>query len=159
KELIGVAPMMLTERPAVGPLRARHLQFFGADPNVTEVRGPCCRRADEFRVFEALLSHLEACTNEWDWAELAGFVEQGSAYDAMARRNALSWTRQMPSFLIRPGDDWESYKTTLPRNLKESLRKCYTNLRRDNLHHELRVAEQPGAISERLDTFHELHSL
>src|SRR5688572_7821464 len=30
-ELVGVAPLMLTERPSRGPLRVRLLQFFGAD--------------------------------------------------------------------------------------------------------------------------------
>src|SRR5882724_5141044 len=32
-ELLGVAPLMVTERPGIGPLRFRQLQFFGADPN------------------------------------------------------------------------------------------------------------------------------
>ena len=87
--LVAVAPMMLTERPAVGPLRIRYLQFFGADPNVTEMRGPCCRRDDEGRVFEAILSHLEAHAREWDWVELSGFVEHGPAYEVVARRTPL----------------------------------------------------------------------
>jgi CelD/BcsL family acetyltransferase involved in cellulose biosynthesis len=158
-QLVAVAPMMITERPAVGILRTRNLQFFGADPNVTEVRSLCCKRDDEGRVFEALLSHLEAHHNKWDWVELSGFVEQGPAYDAMARRKPLKWTRQLPDFLIHPGNDWEAYKSSLPRNLKESLRKCYANLRRDNLRYELRVAEQPGDVLERLETFFTLHSL
>jgi CelD/BcsL family acetyltransferase involved in cellulose biosynthesis len=158
-QLLAVAPMMLTERPAVGALRTRHLQFFGADPNVTEVRGLCCRRDDEGRVFEALLSHLEKHANEWDWVGLSGFVEQGPAYQAVARRHASEWTRQVPDFLIQPGSDWEAYKAALPRNLRESLRKCYASLRRDNLRCELRVSERPGDVKERLETFLELHSL
>jgi CelD/BcsL family acetyltransferase involved in cellulose biosynthesis len=158
-QLLAVAPMMLTERPAMGVLRTRRLQFFGADPNVTEVRGPCCRRDDEGRVFESLLSHLEAHDNEWDWVELSGFVESGPAYEAVARRKPLTWTERVPDFLIQPGRDWETYKAALPRNLKESLRKCYASLRRDNLHHELRVAERPDDVKERLETFLRLHSL
>jgi len=157
-QLMAVAPMMLTERPAVGVLRTRQLQFFGADPNVTEVRGPCCRRDDEGRVFESLLSHLEAHDNEWDWVDLSGFVERGPAYEAVARRKRLTWT-QVSDFLIQPGRDWEAYKAALPRNLKESLRKCYAALGRDNLHHQLRVAERPGDVKEPLETFLGLHSL
>ena len=38
-DLVAVAPLMITRRPAVGPFCIRHLQFFGADPNITEVRG------------------------------------------------------------------------------------------------------------------------
>jgi CelD/BcsL family acetyltransferase involved in cellulose biosynthesis len=157
--LLAVAPMMVTERPAIGALRARHLQFFGADANLTEVRGPCCPRDEEGQVFEALLSYVEAHTNEWDWVDLSGFVEQGPAHHAVARRTVSGWTRQVPDFLIQPGSDWEGYKSTLPRNLKESLRKAYAALRRDNLHYELRVAERPGDVKERLETFLELHRL
>jgi len=45
----------------------------------------------------------------------------------------------------------------LPRNFKEALRKCYATLRRDDLHHELNVAERPDAVKERVETFFELH--
>ena len=37
--LRGVAPLMITYRPATGPLRLAQLQFFGADQNITEMRG------------------------------------------------------------------------------------------------------------------------
>jgi CelD/BcsL family acetyltransferase involved in cellulose biosynthesis len=158
-QLLAVAPMMLTERPAVGPLRARQLQFFGADPYMTEVRGLCCRRNDEGRVFEALLLYLEAHATEWDWVELSGFVELGPAHQAVARRKPLEWIRQAPDFLIQPGSNWEAYKKSLSRNTKESLRKCYATLRRDSLHHEVRVAERTEDVMERLQTFLELHSL
>jgi CelD/BcsL family acetyltransferase involved in cellulose biosynthesis len=157
--LLAVAPMMLTERPSVGPMRIRHLQFFGADPNLTEVRGPCCRRDDEGRVFEAMLSYLEKRTTKWDWVGLSGFLEHGTAHRAMKQRKALRCSRQVPDFLIQPGSDWEEYKAKLPRNLKESLRKCYATLRRDNLHYELRVAERADDVKERLETFFELHRL
>ena len=59
-------------RPPPAVLRRRSKRDRGA--------GPCCRRNDEGRVFEALMLHLEAQTNEWDWVELSGFVEQGAAY-------------------------------------------------------------------------------
>ena len=158
-QLLAVAPMMLTERPAIGPLRIRQLRFFGADPNVTEVRGPCCRRRDEGRVFEAILSHLEERAGNWDWVELSGFTEHGPAHEVIAKHTPLVWTRQVPDFLIEPGQDWDAYKKSLPRNLKEAIRKCYTTLRRDNLHHEFRVAERPQELEKRLETFFELHSL
>lgn len=41
--LIAVAPLMITHKPALGPLRLRLLQFIGADPSMTEVRGLVCR--------------------------------------------------------------------------------------------------------------------
>jgi CelD/BcsL family acetyltransferase involved in cellulose biosynthesis len=123
------------------------------------MRGPCFQRGDEAKVFEALLSHFEAHAAEWDWIQLSGFVEHGQAYQAMAQRGALESSWQVPNFLIQPGNNWEAYKTTLPPNLKESLRKCYTNLRRDNLQYEIRVVEGSDDVKESLDTFLNLHRL
>src|SRR5512142_1904835 len=40
--LVGIAPLMLTRRPSLGWPSFRELQFFGADPNATEVRGLVC---------------------------------------------------------------------------------------------------------------------
>src|ERR1700761_2226244 len=44
--LIAVAPMMLTARPAFGPLRVHALQLLGADENVTELRSVVARQDD-----------------------------------------------------------------------------------------------------------------
>ncbi len=157
-KLVGVAPMMITERPGRGPVRSRYLQFFGADPNVTEIRGICCRRADEGPVMEAVLAHLEAQASEWDWAFFGGFVENGPAHEALKRRPKVSWGRQVPDFLLQPGPSWEAFKTALPRNVKESIRKCYASLRRDNLKHELKVAQTLAEVEAGLELFFQLHA-
>ena len=41
-ELAAVAPFILTQRPATGPLRVRWLQFLGPDPGITEIPGMVC---------------------------------------------------------------------------------------------------------------------
>src|SRR5882757_5017675 len=38
-DLVGVAPLMLTIRPSIGPALMRQLQPLGADANITEIRG------------------------------------------------------------------------------------------------------------------------
>jgi CelD/BcsL family acetyltransferase involved in cellulose biosynthesis len=156
--LIAIAPMMVSERPAVGPLRTRQLRCFGADNNVTELRGPCFRREDEGRVFDAMLSWLRCRALEWDWIDLCGFEVNGPADKALANCGLGDLRQQASHCLIEPGTDWEAYRTSLPRNLKESLRKCYASLRRDNLSHELKVAEQPAAVACAVDRFLQLHS-
>ena len=40
--LCALAPLMLSERPGTGPLRARTLAFFGGDKSITELRGMIC---------------------------------------------------------------------------------------------------------------------
>src|SRR6478736_1111971 len=52
--LVAIAPMMITHRPGVGPLRARNLQFLGADPNLTELRQVVCRPEHAREVYAAL---------------------------------------------------------------------------------------------------------
>src|ERR1700733_7117846 len=63
--LIAVAPMMLTSRPAFGPLRVRALQLLGADENVTEMRSVISRPEDLIEVLAALSAHFEATASDW----------------------------------------------------------------------------------------------
>ena len=37
--LVAIAPLMRTSVPGIGPPVLRMLQFFGADPALTEIRG------------------------------------------------------------------------------------------------------------------------
>src|SRR4051812_8089477 len=53
-ELVAVAPLMLTSRPAYGPLRIRALQLLGADENITELRSVIARPRDTSPVLAAL---------------------------------------------------------------------------------------------------------
>jgi hypothetical protein len=103
-KLIAIAPMMMTERPALGPLHARRLQFFGADPNMTELRGPCCRREDVGRVFEALLGWLWDRPSSWDWVQLCGFTENGPTFRMATGRGPVHGRRCVSDFLIEPGE-------------------------------------------------------
>jgi CelD/BcsL family acetyltransferase involved in cellulose biosynthesis len=158
RHLRGVAPMMLTERPAIGPLRARMLQFLGADPNVTEVRGIVSTPADQPAATEALLQHLEERATEWDWLFVGGILQTGDAYRIVNERQGVKWGREVPDFFLSMPNDWEVFKGTLSRNIKESLRKCYNSLKRDNLDFKLNVASAPSQMDAALDHFLRLHS-
>ena len=51
--LLAIAPMVISHRPAYGPLRLRLLQFFGAaDGSITEHRRIICREDDELQVIQ-----------------------------------------------------------------------------------------------------------
>ena len=156
--LRGVAPMMLTERPAVGPLRARMLQFLGADPNVTEIRGVVCAPEDQPDVVEALMGHIESHATEWDWLFVGGILQAGDAYRVLNERQGVKWGREVPDFFLAMPDDWEAFKGTLSRNIKESLRKCYNSLKRDNLEFTFEVLTKPEQMDAGLDHFLRLHS-
>jgi CelD/BcsL family acetyltransferase involved in cellulose biosynthesis len=156
--LKAVAPMMLTERPAVGPLRARMLQFLGADPNVTEVRGLICAPADESAATDALLEYLERHGRDWDWLFFGGIRQAGDAFRVVGQRVGIEWGREVPDYLLTMPADWELFKAGLGRNIKESLRKCYNSLKRDNLEFKFNVLVSPEQIDGGLDHFLRLHA-
>lgn len=154
-ELLAVAPLMLTERPATGPLRARMLQFFGADPWMTEARGVACRPGAERAAYGALFAHLRDEFGEWDFMRWNGVPASAAPIFAHGGDN-LNVLQGASSFVLELPRSWPELKAGLSRNIKESLRKCYNSLRRDGFSPEFR------AISERdrfdaLDTFYKLH--
>jgi CelD/BcsL family acetyltransferase involved in cellulose biosynthesis len=156
--LVAVAPMMRTVRPAVGPWRSRELQFFGADPNMTEIRGMVCRPEDQVKAAAALMQHLRQRSNEWDWIGWSGMRQEPSRSAEWAGSD-LRWTRQVPSFYLPMPSSWNEFRTRLPRNIKESLRKCYNSLKRDGLDFEFRVVTQPADTDAAVERFLQLHAV
>jgi CelD/BcsL family acetyltransferase involved in cellulose biosynthesis len=152
-----IAPMVLTERPARGPVRARYLHFFGADPNVTEVRGPLCMPEDSRDAYEALVRTLDDEKSEWDWLEMNGVPWGSGGEAALETRGRVRWTRETPDFYLPLPETWDALKASRGRNLKESLRKCYNSLKREGLSASLKVHETPEAVGEALERFFVLH--
>ncbi|MBL6749704.1 MAG: GNAT family N-acetyltransferase [Nevskia sp.] len=156
KHLVAVAPMMLTRRPAVGPFQIRVAQFFGADPNLTEIRGLVCRPRDQAAVVTALSRHLLAQAGEWDWVRwcgLRGDVPPPAATAALRRLH-----RNEPDYYLPLPASWEEFRAGLRRNIKESLRKCYNSLKRDGYGFELRVVARAEDLAAALERLWQLHT-
>lgn len=158
RTLRAIAPMMLTERPSLGPLRVRILQPFGADPNVTEIRGVICAPADEGVVYEALLDHLNARGGEWDWLMLGGIRRNALAAEVVGRQPGVEWLVEIPDFLLSMPAEWETFRVSRGRNIKESLRKCYNSLKRDGLDFQMRVLTTPAQMEIAFQHFVRLHA-
>jgi CelD/BcsL family acetyltransferase involved in cellulose biosynthesis len=156
-DLIAVAPMMVTQRPAFGPFRTRELQFFGADPNMTEIRGIVCRPEHEAAVFARLQQHLLATPHSWHWFSWLGIRSRESlpAHSAAA----TEWVEPIPNYYLSLPDSWETFRSGLSRNIKESLRKCYNSLKRDQHSFTFRIIESPEAAPAALDRFFALHGM
>ncbi len=155
--LIALAPMFVTERPGFGPVRVRELQFFGADPYVTEWRGVICRPDRENEAFTALAARIaqERPANSVQWRGLPA-LESGHPVEA-----GLSTADQMGTsvFYLALPDSWDAFRQGLSRNIKESLRKCYNSLSRDKLEAQLHVVSAPEETDAALDKFFDLHSM
>ena len=156
-ELVGVAPFMLTELPSRGPLRLRCLQFFGADPNLTEVRGMLAHPDYEGAAYGALLDHLDARSDDWDWIVLAGVPNDEAAETLISRWPGAELRNTLQQCVVELPATWRAFKTTRARNIKESLRKCENSLARDGLEPVFRVAEPGRAFATALDDFFRLH--
>ena len=154
--LRGLAPMVLSQRPSVGPVRTRMLRMIGADPNITELSAPICAPEHAPVVLKALLEYLDANDGTWDLVFFNGIRE--SAADVLEARGNVHWGRESPCFVLKLPPTWDALRAQLGRNLKESLRKCYNSLKRDNHHFELRVRSRPDEMTTALDHFFRLHN-
>lgn len=156
--LVGVLPLMLTERPAVGPLRARALGLLGADPYITELRQPLFDPAFEVPVARALATHLLE-DGRWDWITWEGLT-QGSAFARTLEESMpLRWGASDTANVLSLAPSWEEFRHGLRRNIKESIRKCTNAPKRDGVELRLHVASDAGEVDEALTTFFRLHAL
>jgi len=158
--LIAVAPMMSTRRPSFGPLRLHTLRYFGADPNVTEIRGLVCEPENEVAAIEAVLKCVRREMPAADWIEWGTLRKEN--WDEASRNlpaGSRSSTREIDAYTLELPATWEALRSSRSRNIKESIRRCYNSLKRDGLTPELRVITSPEETPEALATFFRLHSM
>jgi CelD/BcsL family acetyltransferase involved in cellulose biosynthesis len=160
-KLVAVAPMVISRRPSVGPICVRQLQFIGADPNITELRGVVAAPGFRASAYRALVAHALDNPEAWDTLQLHGVPMdldlQGLA-EGLAASPDFEWGRETSEFQLPLPDSWETFRTGLPRNIKESLRKCYNSLKRAGLGFRLEVISEPGEVERALERFYRLHA-
>lgn len=156
-ELCAIAPMMITRRPSFGPVCIRQLHFFGADPNLTEQRGLIAKPGYEEAAYGALFEHMAQSAHEWDTALLAGIGSNAVREKARSMFPDVNVAREVPFYEIELKRSWDEFKSALPRNIKESLRKCYNSLKRDSLEYQIEVQTGAEHIEPTLEQFFRLH--
>lgn len=155
--LVGVAPLMLTERPGAGPIRYRCLQFIGADPNITEIRTLSARPGHEEAVYRAVANHVGEARERWHWVRWTGIHRAGGGFQ-VAEIDQSRWVTQVSDWVVPLAATWDQFRAGLRRNIRESLRKCINAPRRDGLDFRLEVAARPEEMGPALDRFFELHT-
>jgi CelD/BcsL family acetyltransferase involved in cellulose biosynthesis len=153
--LLAVAPMMLTRRPSFGPLQLRVLQFFGSDPNITELRGPACRSEHQATALKALHVHLMEHESGWDWLHWCGIRAEPTEPPGMVP-GALH--ESVSDYYLPLPNSWDEFRGGLSRNIKESLRKCYNSLKREAHRFEFRVVRRPEEVPAAISRFLLLHA-
>ena len=153
---VAIAPFFASERPAIGPLRLRMLQLFGADPNFTEIRSVLFDPSYEEVCARKLLAHLHT-QHDWDLVTWSGVGDGTGLARVLAEDRDASWSVPNVHFVLDLPKTFEELRKSLKRNIRESLRHGYNSLKREGHAFELQVAESPAAVAEALPHFYELH--
>jgi CelD/BcsL family acetyltransferase involved in cellulose biosynthesis len=156
-QLVAIAPMVVSRRPSVGPICVRQLQFIGADPNITELRGLIARPEWQALGYRALVDHALRNTACWDTLQLLG-VPTELDLGTVAESPDFEWSGETSEFQLALPDSWETFRSGLPRNIKESLRKCYNSLKRAGLSFRFDVVTRAEEVGPALDYFLKLHA-
>lgn len=155
-ELVAIAPMMISTRPGIGAFGIRVLQFFGADPNITEIRGFICDPHYANNAMAAIQRHLLENKKQWDWAEWPGLSETQMV---QLSSPGTPPCKPRPVYYLPLPASWDELKAGLSRNMKEAIRKCFNSLRRANVRHELRVVSAAQEVPAAMEHFFRLHAL
>lgn len=158
RQLLGVAPMMVTRRVNAGPLSIKQLQFLGADVNITELRCIAAPVEHLERIHDELVQHLSRA-REFDWIKFTGLSGAGPRQRVQSQFGKIQWEREVPNFILPLKPTWEEFKSGLSRNIKESLRKCYNAPKRDGLAFEFQTVTDPAQIDAAVSEFLRLHAL
>jgi CelD/BcsL family acetyltransferase involved in cellulose biosynthesis len=159
-ELIGVAPMVLSTWSASRLTAFKRLDFFGQDPNITELRGPVCLPEDQPAVLNAVAKaiHAHKLGNYWvGWQGMFAPNNATSAAHNTDRALRSSPVGETPNYFLELPETWDAMRSSLPRNTKEALRKCTNSLKRDGHSYDLRILSTPDEIVAGLKRFYHLH--
>jgi CelD/BcsL family acetyltransferase involved in cellulose biosynthesis len=156
--LIAIAPLMVTRRPAFGLFQLRILQFIGADPSITEIRGIICKLDHQESVICALLDYFSLHRNEFDLFLLHGVRNIEFAPHTVLLPDRLTRVDVLPAYLLELPNTWEQLLGGLSSNMRKSIRKSYEFLQRDGYQFLFRSQSRPEQLNEALECFFSLHA-
>jgi CelD/BcsL family acetyltransferase involved in cellulose biosynthesis len=156
-KVIAIAPMMRTAAAILYVPVVRSYQFIGTDPNLTEVRGMLVRSSDESSAVQALAAMLHR-RRDHDWVLWSGLRKAEDSLDSVrALWPSAAVEKETPDFVLRLPGSWEELRTRLPRNIRESLRKCYNSLARDGHEWKFNVITSGRELRPALEKLIEMH--
>jgi len=156
--LVAVAPLMRTFIPGVGLPVLRMVQFLGADPALTEIRGVICRPEDQAPVVEALIEHFLEWRSEWEIFRWDGLRLPAAAFKAARPPCAFTPGDERPDFIVDLPESFEALRQRVSSNTRKNLRKAYEFLDRDGIAFSLRVTERQNGVAAALERFLALHT-
>jgi CelD/BcsL family acetyltransferase involved in cellulose biosynthesis len=151
---VGIVPLILTRR-RTGPVVIASVDFLGADPAITEIRGALIAPDYESLAAWAVQRALQE-REAFNWVQWSGI--SGAFGETLAIGADLTWQEPLLDYVVDLPSSWEELRARMKRNLRESIRHGYNSLRRDGHAFELRVLESPDSMDGALDVFFALHA-
>lgn len=156
--LVGVIPLFNTSVGLPGIPILRYLRLLGADQNLTEWRSVICRPEDRRELQVLWLQEAAKFRFGFTFLQIRGFsAEEMSA----AKLETVGYAKLLlPSenFVLAVPGSWDSFKATLKRNIKESLRHCYNSLSHAGLTPSLTVIDDADMLRKKIGVFYEWHT-
>ena len=155
--LIAIAPMMTTHRPPYSPLRVRHLQFFGADASVTDIRGLIVRPEHHGAAVRALHDHFVCTSHDWDVLRWDGLRDGTDDVDVVTKASSIRTRSDNPVYYLNLPSTWDELAARFSRNMRRNARRAYSELKDAHLPFAFRVVAAPEATPHALARFVRLH--
>lgn len=152
-DCVAIFPFIFGRR-RIGPFKVVSADMLGADPALTEIRGPLIEPGFEAGALRLVRAEL-ARIREWDWVQWGTSNKQ--LLDALMTEAGVHAHQVIPDYVIDLPPSWEIFRAGLKRNIRESLRHCYNSLKRAGHNFEFSVAQEPGEVAPALARFLELH--
>jgi CelD/BcsL family acetyltransferase involved in cellulose biosynthesis len=158
--IVGIVPLFKTTIGLPKFPIFRYLKLLGADGNLTEWRSVICREEDRkamqaLWIKEALKFRFGFCLFHF-----RGFTAEELE---TAEFEKIGFTRKLTpcneNFVLTLTDSWESFKTKLKRNIKESLRHCYNSLKHADLKLSMNVIDDADVLRSKLALFYHWHTI
>ena len=151
-----VLPTVLSERPGRGSACFRLLRPLGPDPNLTELLPILCRPEDTEAAHAGLMRALTARRREWDafrWSSVPSGIAGGLRATVGAEH-----LRHVPDYVLALEGDWDAFRSRLPRNVKEAIRKAFNSAKRAGVDLSFSVTESAEEVRQVLPEFFRLHT-
>jgi CelD/BcsL family acetyltransferase involved in cellulose biosynthesis len=161
--VVGIAPLHIVVRKALGFVPVRTVQFIGyrGSKVCTDHLDFLVRRQDQELITSQLISEIFARRDEWDVLELADMAEESLVPKLLASNVSDSdlvvqtWPAQHCPYVNLP-DHWETLLGSMKANYRNNIRR-----RRNKLSNEFRVHfdcdSSPGRVAPHLELLGKLH--
>ncbi|TXT40170.1 MAG: hypothetical protein FD135_1564 [Comamonadaceae bacterium] len=157
QKLVGVLPLFTSRFGIYEITIYRYTRPFGSDPNLTEIRTPLILKDHLENAIDYWMQMIIKSNNSLCRFQIIAPSSQITNSTIKYREILFLEKRIIPNYILNLSENWDDFKKSLKRNIKESLRHCYNSLTKDKLSFEFITLTSRDTILENIDLFYMLH--